>query len=99
MELIVSSTDYDRIMWQRTSWCNYYGFLLVFVAALDDSHCLFRLVCWVDCGSHGVGGHGGAEDTRNDMTFLIHSFGKVWSHYFTVFGETRTKEMFGGVMD
>jgi hypothetical protein len=32
-------------------------------------------------------------------TFLIHSFGKVWSHYFTVFGETGTKRMFGGVMD
>jgi hypothetical protein len=64
--------------------CNYYGFLLVgrhfgrqplsFSASLLGG--LWQLRRWRTWGR---------EDTRNDMTFLIHSFGKVWSHYFTVF--------------
>ena len=84
------------IAWQRTSLCNYYGFLLV--GRHFGRQPLSFSASWVDCGSYGVGGHG-AEDTRNDMTFLIHSFGKVWSQYFTVFWRNRAKEMFGGVMD
>src|SRR5947209_1117647 len=75
VELIVSLTDYDQRAWQRTSLCNYYGFILVGHRFWTPAPVFFGLVEWTVAAM-------ALEDmrwrtTRNDMTFLIHSFGKV----------------------